>query len=93
MVPRNKNIWSYLLWPPVIVKPDTLFKPSSCLTLLGLQSSSGDKPLEILSGLCPKRDCSQNKGNPSRAGVSFWGQRGANYLEIEWLVPKTGLEY
>ena len=23
----------------------------------------------------------------------FWGQFGTNYLEIDWRVPKTGLEF
>ena len=31
--------------------------------------------------------------NPFRAAVSFWGQLGENYLEFEWIVPKTGLEF
>ena len=25
--------------------------------------------------------------------VSFWGQLGANYLELEWFVPETGMEF
>ena len=31
--------------------------------------------------------------NPFRTAVSFLGQLGTNYLEFEWLVPKTGLEF
>ena len=30
--------------------------------------------------------------NPFRTAVSFSGQLGKNYLEFEWIVPKTGLE-
>ena len=28
-----------------------------------------------------------------RTVVSFWGQLRTNYLEFEWLVPKTGLQF
>ena len=31
--------------------------------------------------------------NPFRTAVSFWGQLGTNYLEFEWFVPKTGMEF
>ena len=31
--------------------------------------------------------------NPFRTAVSFWGQFGTNYLEFDWCVPKTGLEF
>ena len=31
--------------------------------------------------------------NPFRAAVSFWGQFGTNYLEFDWRVPRTGLEF
>ena len=34
-----------------------------------------------------------NQLNPFRTAVSFWGQLGANYLELEWFVPKTGMEF
>ena len=49
------NIWSYLLWPPLIVS-----------TLLGLQSRFGDNWRQIslnLSGLSPKRDWSTKRVN------------------------------
>ena len=31
--------------------------------------------------------------NPFRTAVSLWGQLGKKYLEFEWIVPKTGLEF
>ena len=31
--------------------------------------------------------------NPLRTAVPFWGQFGTNYLELDWWVPKTGLEF
>ena len=31
--------------------------------------------------------------NHFSTAVSFWGQLGTNYLEFEWFVPKTGLEF
>ena len=31
--------------------------------------------------------------NPFRTAVSFWGLLGANYLELAWFVPKTGIEF
>ena len=31
--------------------------------------------------------------NSLRTAVSFRGQLETNYLEIEWLVPETGLEF
>ena len=31
--------------------------------------------------------------DPFRTAVSFWGQFGTNYLEFDWCVPKTGLEF
>ena len=35
----------------------------------------------------------RNHLNPFRTAVWFWGQLGANYMEFEWFVPKTGLEF
>ena len=31
--------------------------------------------------------------NPFRTAVLFWGQFGTNYLEFDWCVPETGLEF
>ena len=43
--------------------------------------------------ICIHYQYSTTSFNPFRAAVSFWGQLGANYLEFDWLVPKTGLEF
>ena len=31
--------------------------------------------------------------HPFRTAVSFWGRLGTNYLELDCLVPETGLEF
>ena len=53
---------------------------------------NGHEPF-IRAGDTPTTIRSSTSVNPFRTAVSFWGQLGANYLEFEWLVPKTGLEF
>ena len=91
MVPRSNNMWSYLLWSPVIVAVPFCGQTSSCQSvpiyvravLIEYECrycSSHVGSGKSLSGLSPKRDCSQSyKGYKTGNRDPVFGYRNRTF--------------